>query len=45
MLENERYMVEYSKAPQGSRAVFMTCSSTGSMEAVIMNCFSLFKGR
>lgn len=40
MLENERYMVEYSKAPQGSRAIFMTCSSTGSMEAVIMNCFS-----
>ncbi|MGM9643523.1 MAG: pyridoxal-phosphate-dependent aminotransferase family protein [Eubacteriales bacterium] len=40
MLENEKYMLEYSKAPEGSRAVFMTCSSTGSMEAVVMNCFS-----
>lgn len=40
MLENEKYMLEYTKAPDGSRAVFMTCSSTGSMEAVVMNCFS-----
>lgn len=40
MLENEKYMLEYTKAPEGSRAVFMTCSSTGSMEAVVMNCFS-----
>ena len=40
MLENEKYMLEYSKAPEGSRAVFMTCSSTGSMEAVVMNCFT-----
>lgn len=40
MLENEKYMLEYSKAPKGSKAVFMTCSSTGSMEAVVMNCFS-----
>ncbi|MDO4189793.1 MAG: aminotransferase class V-fold PLP-dependent enzyme [Lachnospiraceae bacterium] len=40
MLENEKYMLEYSKAPEESRAVFMTCSSTGSMEAVVMNCFS-----
>ena len=40
MLENEKYMLEYAKAPEDSRAVFMTCSSTGSMEAVVMNCFS-----
>lgn len=40
MLENEKYMLEYAKAPVGSRAVFMTCSSTGSMEAVVMNCFT-----
>ena len=40
MLENEKYMLEYSKAPEGSKAVFMTCSSTGSMEAVVMNCFT-----
>ena len=40
MLENEKYMLEYAKAPENSRAVFMTCSSTGSMEAVVMNCYS-----
>ena len=40
MLENEQFMLEYAKAPKDSRAVFMTCSSTGSMEAVVMNCFS-----
>lgn len=40
MIENEKYMLEYAKAPEGSKAVFMTCSSTGSMEAVVMNCFS-----
>ena len=40
MLENERYMLEYANAPAKSKAVFMTCSSTGSMEAVVMNCFS-----
>ena len=40
MLENEKYMLEYTKAPKNSRAVFMTCSSTGSMEAVVMNCFT-----
>lgn len=40
MLENEKYMLEYAKAPKGSKAVFMTCSSTGSMEAVVMNCFT-----
>ena len=39
MLENESYMLKYTKAPENSRAVFMTCSSTGSMEAVVMNCF------
>ncbi|WP_462257390.1 pyridoxal-phosphate-dependent aminotransferase family protein [Eubacterium ventriosum] len=40
MLENENYMLQYTKAPVGSKTVFMTCSSTGSMEAVIMNCFT-----
>lgn len=40
MLENEKYMIKYSKAPKNSRAIFMTCSSTGSMEAIVMNCFS-----
>lgn len=40
MLENERLMLKFAKAPEGSRAVFMTNSSTGSMEAVVMNCFT-----
>lgn len=37
MLENETMMLEFSHAPIGSRAVFMTCSGTGSMEASIIN--------
>ena len=40
MLENENYMLKFVKAPSNARAVFMTCSSTGSMEAVVMNCFT-----
>ena len=40
MLENERYILEYAKAGRNSRAVCMTCSSSGSMEAVVMNCFT-----
>lgn len=39
MFENERLMLKFAKAPEGSKAVFMTNSSTGSMEAVVMNCF------
>ncbi len=40
MLENEQLMLKFAKAPEGSKAVFMTNSSTGSMEAVVMNCFN-----
>ena len=40
MKENEQLMLRFSKAPEGSKAVFMTNSSTGSMEAVVMNCFT-----
>lgn len=40
MLENEQFMLKFAKAPEESRAVFMTNSSTGSMEAVVMNCFT-----
>ena len=40
MFENEKLMLKFSKAPDGSKAVFMTNSSTGSMEAVVMNCFT-----
>lgn len=38
MKENEEFILELSGAPSGSRVVFLTCSSTGSMEAAIMNC-------
>lgn len=41
MLENEQLMLKFAKAPKGSKAVFMTNSSTGSMEAVVMNCFTV----
>lgn len=37
MLENERLMLKFSGAPQGSRVVFITGSGTASMEATIMN--------
>lgn len=40
MLENEQLMLKFAKAPEGSKVAFMTNSSTGSMEAVVMNCFS-----
>lgn len=40
MLENERLMLKFAKAPKGSRAVFMTGSGTLSMEAVVMNLFT-----
>lgn len=42
MFENEKLMLEFAKAPKGSRVAFMTNSSTGSMEAVVMNCFDGF---
>ncbi len=37
MLENERLMLDLAHAPEGARAVFMTCSGTGSMESTIVN--------
>ena len=40
MKENERLMLSFAKAPQGSRAVFITGSGTASMEASVMNLFS-----
>ena len=39
MFENEKLLLSFSKAPNGSKVAFMTNSSTGSMEAVVMNCF------
>lgn len=40
MKENEQLILEFAHAPKYSRAVFMTCSSTGSMEASVMNFFT-----
>jgi len=40
MLDNERLVRKFAKASDDSRVLFMTCSSTGSMEAVVMNCFT-----
>ena len=40
MFENERLILKFANAPKNSKSVFMTNSSTGSMEAVVMNCFS-----
>lgn len=37
MLENERLMLKFVVAPEGSRAVFITGSGTASMEASVMN--------
>lgn len=37
MFENERLMLEFAKADEGARTVFLTGSGTASMEAVIMN--------
>ena len=40
MLENERLMLKFSKAPEGSKAAFMTGSGTASMEAAVINTLS-----
>ena len=37
MKENEALMLKFAKAPAGSRAVFLTASGTGGMEAAVMN--------
>lgn len=37
MLENERLMLKFLHAPQGSRCVFLTASGTGAMESCVMN--------
>lgn len=41
MLENEKLMLKFAKAPAGARAVFMTASGTGSMEAAVVNVLSV----
>lgn len=37
MKENEKYMLEFTHASNGSKAVFLTSSGTGAMEASVMN--------
>lgn len=41
MLENERLMLKFAGAPEGSRAAFITGSGTASMEAAVMNLLTL----
>lgn len=37
MKENEALFLDFLNAPEGSKAVFLTASGTGSMESVVMN--------
>lgn len=40
MLENEALIKRFAMASPDSRAVFLTCSGSGGMEAAIMNCLT-----
>ena len=40
MKENEELMLEFAKAEEGSRVVFITGSGTASMESAVMNTFN-----
>lgn len=40
MRENEREMLSFLHAPDGSRCVFLTASGTGAMESCVMNLLS-----
>ena len=40
MLENERLVCRFVKAPENARAVFLTASGTGAMEAAVINAFT-----
>ena len=40
MLENEALMLQFSKAPQNARVIFLTGSGTAAMEAAVMNIFT-----
>ena len=37
MLQNEQLMLQFAKAPEGSRVAFITGSGTASMESAVMN--------
>lgn len=45
MLENERMLCELAHAPEGSRAIFLTNSGTGAMEAAVMGLLDPGKDR
>ena len=38
MLETEKMLLDLAGAPSGSRAIFLTASGTGAMEAAVLNC-------
>lgn len=40
VLESEQLVLRFAKAPQKSRALFLTASGTGAMEAAVMNAFT-----
>lgn len=40
MLENERLLKKCMYAPEDARAIFLTASGSGAMEAAVMNCLS-----
>lgn len=40
MKENERLMIQFMKAGEGSRAIFLAGSGTAAMEAAVMNLFT-----
>lgn len=40
MKENDELMKKFVNAPEGSRALFLTCSGSGGMEAVVTNVLS-----
>lgn len=40
MIENEKLMLKFAKASDGSRVVFLTGSGTAAMEASVMNCLN-----
>lgn len=45
MLENERMLCDLAHAPEGSRAIFLTNSGTGAMEAAVMGLLDPGKDR
>lgn len=40
MLENEMLIKKFAKADEKAKAIFLTCSGSGGMEASIMNCLT-----